>query len=86
MPKVIKTLFIFSIKWAEKLLAKELVSSGGGPSCQYHILLTKIKLAKNQLEEAEKQCADALSYDYLVTSLNKNSIYKFKLINRYSIS
>jgi hypothetical protein len=49
------------------LLAKELVSAGGGPSCQYHILLTKIKLAKNQLEEAEKHCADALSYDYLVT-------------------
>jgi hypothetical protein len=47
-------------------LAKELVNPAGGPSCQYHILLTKIKLAKNQLEEAEKHCADALSFDYLV--------------------
>lgn len=32
--------------WAEKLLAKELLSATGGPSCQYHVMLTKIKVAK----------------------------------------
>ncbi|CAF0849700.1 unnamed protein product [Brachionus calyciflorus] len=50
--------------WAEKCMAKELVSPNGGPSCQYHILLTKIKLAKNELEDAEKQCCEALAFDY----------------------
>lgn len=47
-------------------MAKELVSPTGGPGCQYHILLTKIKLAKNELEEAEKHCCEALSFDYQV--------------------
>jgi tetratricopeptide (TPR) repeat protein len=46
-------------------MAKELVSPTGGPSCHYHILLTRIKLAKNELEEAEKHCCEALSIDYL---------------------
>jgi len=56
----------FIFKWAEKCIAKELVYIYGGPSCYYHILLTKIKLAKNNLEEAERHCADALSFDYQV--------------------
>lgn len=47
-------------------MAKELVNPNGGPSCQYHILLTKIKLAKNELEDAEKHCCEALSFDYQV--------------------
>lgn len=47
-------------------MAKELVSPTGGPSCQYHIMLAKIKLAKNELDEAEKHCCEALSIDYLV--------------------
>lgn len=50
--------------WAEKCMAKELVSPHGGPSCQYHIILAKIKLAKSQLEDAEKHCNDALMFDY----------------------
>ena len=47
-------------------MAKELVNSSGGPSCQYHILLARIKLVRNQLEEAEKHCNDALLFDYQV--------------------
>ena len=47
-------------------MAKELVSPTGGPSCQYHILLTRIKLARNELDEAEKHCCEALSFDYQV--------------------
>lgn len=57
-------------------MAKELVSANGGPSCQYHLLLTKIKLAKNELEEAEKHCCEALSFDYQVIS----NLFKFFLI------
>lgn len=45
-------------------MAKELVHSGGGPSCQYHILLAKIKLAKSQLEDTERHCNEALQFDY----------------------
>jgi hypothetical protein len=45
-------------------MAKELVSPTGGPGCQYHVLLAKIKLAKNQLDEAEKHCNEALLFDY----------------------
>lgn len=55
-------------------MAKELLSSTGGPSCQYNILLTKIKLAKNELNEAEKYCVEALQYDYMVKI--KRVIYK----------
>lgn len=50
--------------WAEKCIAKELVYRFGGPSCYYHTVLTKIKLAKNNLEDAERHCADALTFDY----------------------
>ena len=59
-------------------MAKELVSPHGGPSCQYHIILTKIKLAKNELEEAEKQCCEALAFDYQVIKINK--VFLFFLI------
>lgn len=45
-------------------MARELVNPNGGPSCQYHIILAKIKLAKNQLDEAEKHCNAALMFDY----------------------
>ena len=45
-------------------MARELVSPTGGPSCQYHIILARIKLAKNKLEEAEKHCNEALMFDY----------------------
>lgn len=47
-------------------MAKELVNPSGGPNSQYHILLAKIKLAKNQLEEAEKHITESLSFDYQV--------------------
>lgn len=52
---------------AEKCMAKELVSPTGGPSCQYYILLTQIKLAKNELDDAEKYCVEALQFDYMVS-------------------
>ena len=58
-----------AFSWAEKCLAKELVNSRGGPSCEFYVLLSKIKLAKNQLEESEKNCCSALSYDYQVMTL-----------------
>lgn len=54
-------------------MAKELVSPTGGPSCQYHIMLAKIKLAKNELDDAEKHCCEALSIDYLVGNFNSIS-------------
>jgi hypothetical protein len=41
-----------------------LVYQHGGPSCYYHILLAKIKLARNNLEDAERHVTDALSFDY----------------------
>ena len=47
-------------------MAKELVNPTGGPNGQYHIFLARIKLAKNQLEEAEKHVTESLSYDYQV--------------------
>jgi hypothetical protein len=53
--------------WAEKCLAKELVNPKGGPSCEFHVLLARVKLAKSQLEEAEKHCCSALSFDYQVS-------------------
>lgn len=56
-----------AFSWAEKCLAKELVNSRGGPSCEFYVLLSKIKLAKNQLEEAEKNCCSALAFDYQVS-------------------
>ena len=54
------------IKWAEKCMAKELLNPNGGPNGQYHILLAKIKLAKNQLEEAERHITESLVFDYQV--------------------
>jgi tetratricopeptide (TPR) repeat protein len=59
-----KLILTLNFKWAEKCMAKELVSPTGGPGCQYHVLLAKIKLAKNQLDEAEKHCSEALLFDY----------------------
>jgi hypothetical protein len=59
-----------AFSWAEKCLAKELVNSRGGPSCEFYVSLSKIKLAKNQLEESEKNCCSALSYDYQVSFLH----------------
>ena len=47
-------------------MAKELLNPNGGPNSQYHILIAKIKLAKNQLEEAEKHITESLSFDYQV--------------------
>jgi hypothetical protein len=58
--------FFFPIKWAEKCMAKELLNPNGGPNSQYHILLAKIKLAKNQLEEAERHITESLVFDYQV--------------------
>lgn len=52
--------------WAEKCLAKELVNPKGGPSCEFYLLLTRVKLSKGELEEAEKNCCLALSFDYQV--------------------
>lgn len=50
-------------------MAKELLNPNGGPSCQYNILLTRIKLAKNELDDAEKYCVEALQFDYMVEYL-----------------
>lgn len=50
-------------------MAKELLNPNGGPSCQYNILLTRIKLAKNELDDAEKYCVEALQFDYMVDYL-----------------
>jgi hypothetical protein len=52
--------------WAEKFLAKELLNPKGGPNCEFHLLLTKIKIARNDLVEADKHCTSALAFDYQV--------------------
>lgn len=51
-------------------MAKELLNPIGGPNSQYHLLIAKIKLAKNQLEEAEKHITESLSFDYQVKKTN----------------
>ena len=61
-------------------MAKELLNPNGGPNGQYHVLLAKIKLAKNQLEEAEKHITESLAYDYQV-----NQNFELKT-NQYSIA
>lgn len=50
--------------WAEKCLAKDLLNPKGGPTKDYHIALTKIKLTRDDLVAAEKHCCEALSFDY----------------------
>lgn len=64
--KLVHLIIVCLLKWAEKCMAKELLSATGGPSCQYNILLTRIKLAKNELDDAEKYCVEALQFDYMV--------------------
>lgn len=64
-------------------MAKELVNPSGGPNSQYHILLAKIKLAKNQLEEAEKHITESLSFDYQVIKFFEKKRFEniFKFLN-----
>jgi hypothetical protein len=58
--------------WAEKFLAKELLNPKGGPNCEFHLLLTRIKIARNELVEAEKHCTSALAFDY--------QVFRYKLL------
>jgi regulator of RNase E activity RraB len=59
------------------------VSPSGGPSCHYNILLTKVKLAKDELADAEKYCVEALQYDYQVRDREREGVEDFEKINNF---
>jgi regulator of RNase E activity RraB len=71
--------FFFFLQWAERCLAKELLNPKGGPSVDYQIALAKVKLAKEDMNEAEKHCCDALDIDYEVSQffLSWKFVYEF---------
>ena len=58
------------VQFTERALAHHLLDVSGGPSAEYHIALARLKLQKDQLQEAEESLKEALQFDYQVLCLN----------------
>ena len=59
--------YFLLFQFTERALAHHLLDPLGGPSAEFHIALARLKLQKNELEEADKNLHEALQFDYNVS-------------------